>query len=218
MKDKRKFAVITGDIVNSSSLNTNEREHVLNFIKSIFKEIEEEEGKIDELKQNFEITRGDSFQIIVKNIKTSLKFSIMLRAGLKSLFDRNIFKLCDTRISIGIGDISYWGESVSESDGDAFKYSGRIFDKFKNKDRLFIKTFNEELDKELIVYFVLLDSIISDWTSSRAQIIYEKLKESKQLNIAKKIGVSDSAVSKRLNSAHWNAVESLIKRYETIFK
>ncbi len=216
MKNELKYAVITGDIVDSSSLNPVEREQVLDFIKTIFKRIEKEEGKINEIKENYVITRGDSFQFIVKTVKMTLKYIILLRAGLKGLLNKDMSQLCDTRISIGIGNISYWGDSVSECDGDAFRYSGKTFDKLKNKERLLIKTHKEELDDEINVYLILLDSIISDWTNARSQIIYEKILESKQKNIVKKTGISASAVSKRLNSAHWNAIEVLLNRCEKI--
>ncbi len=217
MKNTLKYAVITGDVVNSSSLTSNERELVLDFIKKIFKRIEKEEGRIKELKENYVITRGDSFQIVVKDLKMILKYTILLRAGLKGLINKNLSQLCDTRISIGVGSVDYWGNSISESDGDAFRYSGRAFDKFKNKERLRIKTDEEELDDELNVYFMLLNSIISDWTNLRAQIIYEKILEPKQKSIANKLDISASVVSRRLNSAHWNSVEILLNRFEKIF-
>lgn len=217
MKNTLKYAVITGDVVNSSSLTSNERELVLDFIKKIFKRIEKEEGRIKEFKENYVITRGDSFQIVVKDLKMILKYTILLRAGLKGLINKNLSQLCDTRISIGVGSVDYWGNSISESDGDAFRYSGRAFDKFKNKERLRIKTDEEELDDELNVYFMLLNSIISDWTNLRAQIIYEKILEPKQKSIANKLDISASVVSRRLNSAHWNSVEILLNRFEKIF-
>lgn len=216
MKNKLRYAVITGDIVDSSRLTSTERELVLDFIKKIFKNIEKEEGKFKEINDNYVITRGDSFQIVVKDFRMTLKYSILLRAGLKALINKDLLELCDTRISIGVGNISYWGDSISESDGDAFRYSGRAFDKFKNKERLRIKTDEEELDEELNVYLKLLDSIISDWTNSRAQIIYEKILEPKQKSIANKLDISASVVSRRLNSAHWNSVETLLNRYEKI--
>lgn len=216
MKNTLKYAVITGDVVNSSSLTSNERELVLDFIKKIFKRIEKEEGRIKELKENYVITRGDSFQIVVKDLRMILKYTVLLRAGLKGLINKDLSQLCDTRISIGVGSIDYWGNSISESDGDAFRYSGRAFDKFKNKERLRIKTDEEELDDELNVYFMLLNSIISDWTNLRAQIIYEKILEPKQKSIANKLDISASVVSRRLNSAHWNSVETLLNRFEKI--
>lgn len=216
MKNELIYAVITGDIVNSSNLNSIERQQVLNFIKTIFKQIETEEDKISDIGQNFVIIRGDSFQIVIKTVKKALKYIILLRAGLRGLFSKDVAQLCDARISLGIGSVSYWGRNISESDGDAFRYSGRAFDNKKNKGRLLIKTYDEEFDDEINVYFNLIDSIISDWTSSRAQIIYEKILESKQVNIVMKTGISASAISKRLNSAHWNSVELLLNRFEKI--
>jgi hypothetical protein len=216
MKKELIYAVITGDIVNSSNLNSIERDKVLNFIKTIFKQIETDEDKILEIKENFVITRGDSFQIVIKTVNRALKYIILLRAGLRGLLSKDVSQLCDARISLGIGTVSYWGRNISESDGDAFRFSGRAFDNKKNKGRLVLKTYDEDFDDEINVYFTLINSIISDWTSSRAQIVYEKILESKQVNIVMKTGISASAISKRLNSAHWNSVELLLNRFEKI--
>lgn len=218
MKKEYQYSVITGDIVNSSNLNTLERERVLEFIKTIFINFEKEEGKITNLHSNYAIARGDSFQVIIKNPQNSFRYSILLRAGLRSLFQKDTVELCDARISIGIGSVDYWGETISESDGDAFRYSGRNLDKAKNKRRLLIELDDKELNEELDVYLILLDSIINDWTYSRSQIVYEKLLEPKQLNIAKKMGLSASAISKSLNSAHWDAIEALLNRFEIKLK
>jgi len=216
MKKEQYYAVITGDIVNSTKLNKMERENVLKFIKDIFKKIEQEEGKITKLQMNYAITRGDSFQVIIRNPQNILKYSILLRSGLRGLFQKDISELCDARISIGIGSVDYWGETVSESDGSAFRYSGRNLDITKSKKRFLIETFDKDLNKELEVYLILLDSIIKDWTFSMAQIIFEKILEPKQLNIVEKIGISASAISRRLNSAHWDSIVVLLNRFETV--
>ena len=93
MKNKLRYAVITGDIVDSSRLTSSERELVLDFIKKIFKNIEKEEGKFKEINDNYVIIRGDSFQIVVKNYRMTLKYSILLRAGLKALFNKDLLEI-----------------------------------------------------------------------------------------------------------------------------
>jgi len=215
MKTEQRFSVITGDIVNSSKLSIQERGIVLHFIKNIFIGFEQKEGKIANIKSNYVISRGDSFQVILKNSQNILEYSILLRAGLRSLFKKDIYELCDARISIGIGSVEYWGETISESDGNAFRYSGRNLDNDKNKRRFLIELDDKELNKELNVYLILLDSIVNDWTYSRSEIIYKKILEPKQLSIAKNMGLSASAISKRLNSAHWDAIKVLLNRFET---
>lgn len=218
MEKEHKYSVITGDIVNSSNLDTQERALVLEFLKELFISFEKQEGRIANLQSNYAIARGDSFQVIFQNSQNSFRYSILLRAGLRSLFQKDLDELCDARISIGIGTVDYWGDTISESDGDAFRCSGRNLDKAKNRRRFLIELDDKELNEELNVYLMLLDAIINDWTYSRSQIVYEKLLEPKQLNIAKKMGLSASAISKRLNSAHWDAIDVLLNRFETKLK
>lgn len=214
----KKYAVITGDIVNSTKLNLDEREMLLNFLKVIFSEIEKNDGKIENLEKSYTITRGDSFQIIIQDYQMSLKYSLLIRSGLRKLFHKDVSELCDARISIGIGRVEYWGETISECDGDVFRFSGRNLDQTKNKRRLLIKLYDENLTGEIDVNLTLLDSIIIDWSYSMAQMVYEKLLEPKQSNIAEKFRISASAISRRLNSAHWDSIDILLKRFEKIIK
>ncbi|MCB2197703.1 MAG: SatD family protein [Bacteroidetes bacterium] len=212
------YAVLTGDIVNFSKLKVSERNTVLKSLKDIFHYILSVDKGVAKLNSSYEIFRGDSFQLIVENKEHALRYCLLIRSGLRALYDNHIPDLCDAKIAVGIGNVDYIGKSLAESDGDAFRYSGRELDKLGKKERTVIKTDNPEVNRELEVELVLLDSIIVNWTFLQSRAVYEKLLESKQSIIAKKLGITRGGVSLRLSSASWYAVETLLKRYQELSK
>ncbi len=131
------LSVITGDIVQSSLLNQEERKMVLFELKELFKSW----NKLFPIE--FTIYRGDSFQAVLKNPAKSLLVSLLIRAKLRSLSTQNsLAKIWDARISIGIGEIDFEAEKIIESDGEAFQLSGRNLDEMKRKDeRIRLKDF-----------------------------------------------------------------------------
>lgn len=101
------IAVLTGDIINSKKVNS---EEWLPKLKDYF-------IKVTNNAEKWEIYRGDSFQIQV-NIEEALITAICIRALIKTN------SKIDVRISIGIGDVSFKGKKVIESNGTAFINSG----------------------------------------------------------------------------------------------
>ena len=68
----------------------------------------------------WEIYRGDEFQIEIKNPEEALLSAILIKAHLKAI------KL-DARMSIGFGDKTHNAEKISESNGICFYTFGRTF-------------------------------------------------------------------------------------------
>src|SRR5690606_38464016 len=112
-------AVITGDIVNSSKVNPDTWLPKLKDVLNLFGNTPNE----------WEIYRGDSFQLIIKDPLMALKAAILIKASIKSI------KSLDIRMAIGIGDISHSSQRITESNGPAFIYSGEKFETLK-QDKL----------------------------------------------------------------------------------
>jgi hypothetical protein len=107
--------VITADIVHSSQISAEKRKVLLDTLKKVEKDLQ----KFCEI--HIEVYRGDSFQVLVNEAGKVVLCAVLIRAMLKS-------KSWDARMSIGIGDVSYLNEHVTQSDGEAFWLSGRNFD------------------------------------------------------------------------------------------
>ncbi|MCI4670715.1 MAG: SatD family protein [Bacteroidia bacterium] len=214
----RQYAAITGDIVGSSHLRKGEREKLLTYLKTIFDEIKEKWG--GELEQEFDMSRGDSFQALLNNPISALRIVLFIRLKLLADEERKYPESWDARIAIGIGALDFKGNEVATSDGRAFRNSGPVLDKMKGKERIRIKSDDDEFNAEMKVASLFLDAVAARWTDGQALVMLEKLEKLDkvtQKEIAKALNMKyQSTVSRMLSDAHWEAVEELIKRYESL--
>lgn len=210
------IAVITADLVGSSLYSTSLMNRVINALKEEFLEIEEHYSPE---KQSFQIYRGDSFQGIISSAPESLRVALQLKSAVNRVnggksASRGSSKVCDLRLAIGIGEAGYEGDNISESNGQAFQFSGLTLDEMKNdirKTRL--KTPNEELNAEFEASLFLLDALMEKWSTASAEVIYYLLKGMKETEIAGELKISQSAVNQRKKAAGWDAVSALLKRF-----
>ena len=102
-------SVITGDIINSRKLKN--PEIWINALKKALSYLSPET-------KYWKIYRGDSFQIEIKDSQYCFTAAIYIKACIKMI------KGLDVRLAIGIGDKTYEGNDVTESNGEAFVFSG----------------------------------------------------------------------------------------------
>ncbi|MBK8806058.1 MAG: hypothetical protein IPO21_05175 [Bacteroidales bacterium] len=81
-------AVITGDIVNSRHIPSEEREQFINAMKDCF--IDLNRTLLAESNAEFEIYRGDSIQAIVTQPELALLASIILRSRVRSIKSQKV--------------------------------------------------------------------------------------------------------------------------------
>lgn len=203
------ISVITGDIINSRSVI--DQGIWLKPLKKALQFIEKDDSK-------YEIFRGDSFQLEIVDIPTSFKKALYLKACIKSI------KGFDVRLAIGIGNKTYKANSVSESNGTAFLNSGGILDFMKrNKINLRIKSdfkiqpYPYDFDKMFNLYFRLASVVMDNWTLNSAEAVKFLMDTDygNQRLIAKKIGIKQDAVSKRLKRANIEELLELNELFES---
>ncbi len=198
------IAIITGDIINSDRHKTSEWIEMLKKQFSVWGESPTE----------WEIYRGDEFQIKIAP-KKALWAAIQIKAIIKS------FKDLDVRMAIGVGDETFKGASVSESNGSAYQRSGRTFETLKEqKLNLAITTSNQKQDEALNLMFKLALSFMDEWTSVSAEIVALVLENPKhsQQEIAKRLHIQQSAVSQRQKRAELDLVMALLDFYPQTVK
>jgi len=209
--------VITGDIVDSTKIESNKRTDLLLALKETIADINEYIDK----SVKAEIYRGDSFQIVIPNPVETLRIAILVRLGLQNRTPENSTRLkkWDARISIGIGDISFNASSIVESDGEAFRNSGRAFDRLGKNDRLAISTPWNEIDEELKVSTKFADILIGSWSYSQIEVLYRYfLEKITQRELAKGLNLSPQTLNKRIVGAKVEVIEMYIARFEQIIK
>ena len=192
-------SVITGDIIQS-------RTSELPWLP-VLKKTLSLEGKSP---RAWEIFRGDSFQVEVRDPAKTFLSAVRIKSAIKTIAN------LDVRMAIGIGTKNGEREKIAESDGEAFINSGETFETLKKvKQTLAIKTPWAGFDRNMNVYFKLACIPMDDWTPNSAELIHLlTLQEGlTQKEIARKLDVSQPAVSERQNRSHYEEIMELNELY-----
>jgi hypothetical protein len=195
------YSVVTGDIANSTSIDADKRAELIEDTSTLIKSWVSKPGYA-------EIFRGDSFQLLFDDVAEALKRSIQIRCWLKSFPDGTGNESLDARLSIGIGDVAYFGKSVLDADGEAFHLSGRAFDEMKAAQNYFqVSTNNPQLNEQLNIILNLANIIISQWTKNQAEAIFLLLEGKTQQQIADELKIAQSAVNNRIKLSRWKEID-----------
>jgi len=196
-------AVLTGDIINFTKLTPQNRQRLITDSEKLLKSWIKKRA-------DAEIYRGDSFQILFEDVMEALKRSIQLICWFKFQSDRKNNHYISSRISIGIGGVSYRGKNVLSSDGEAFHLSGRNFDKMKNGELISINTSSLEKNQAIKIILNFVNRIINEWTLPQAEVIFQLIEGKTQQDIADKLSLSQPSINSRIKLAHWKDIELAI--------
>ncbi len=190
-------SIITGDIIRSRT-QTNPETWITN-LKSALSFLNPDITFWD-------VYRGDSFQVELPNITESFMAATYIKACIKTISN------LDVRLAIGIGNKTYQGNTVSESNGAAYVSSGETLDRLKKtKQNLAIKTGMAKLDKELNLYFRLVLIAMDKWTTNSAEIVKLSIEHPNALQseLGKLVGINQNAVSMRQKRAHLDDIKAV---------
>ncbi|SMC86026.1 sigma factor-like helix-turn-helix DNA-binding protein [Cellulophaga tyrosinoxydans] len=194
------IAILTGDIINSEHYNVSDW---MSILKEYF-------SQLGSTPQVWEIYRGDEFQIKVAAVD-ALEVAIAIKAKIKTI------KGLDVRMGIGLGEEDFVGASVSESNGTAYQFSGRIFEKLKDqKLNLALASSSAKFDTTLNLILKLALDFMDDWSPVSAEIIAISLAhpDMPQQEIADQLGIQQSAVSQRQKRARLDLVQQVLTYYK----
>ncbi|MCL7987195.1 SatD family protein [Sphingobacterium sp. lm-10] len=161
-----KYAVLTGDIVNSRMADAQLWGEQLRVVLSAYAD-------------NYDIYRGDSFQAILP-LEKAFICTIVLMARLQTIPGIRV------RIGLGIGEVDQPSNTVKESTGKAYIYSGEAFDDLR-KDLFKIKTPWQETDRLINLVMGLCTEIMGRWTVNMAESFAAAMEnpEKNQVQLAK---------------------------------
>ncbi len=208
------YAVITGDVVDYTKLSPSHQQKLLNVLKASFEVVRKRTGQSGVV--SFDMFRGDSFQGIIPKPGDALRDVLTMRGMIRSAEPSDSDVTWDVRTAVGIGPIETIPGRVTEGDGEAFRRSGPALDELRGRERFSIRSPWPEMDGELEVSSALLDAVIARWTPKQAEVVIELLQQKSQEQIARELGISQTAVSYRVRDAGWFAVKRLLKRYEKL--
>lgn len=183
------IVILTGDIINSRKASSKKW---MEDLKSIFQTI----GKSP---NDWEIYRGDEFQLEIKNIEDALTIAFQIKAFFKSID-------LDVRMSLGFGDKTHKTRKLTESNGSAFIRSGETFETLKKqKLNLAINSGNLALDEELNLMLKLSLSFMDNWLQQSAEFVLVAIKNPtlSQEELGEILGINQAAVSRRQKRSNY---------------
>lgn len=197
-------SVITGDIIDSRKQKSKDWVEGLKRILSPF----------GETPSQWEVYRGDEFQIEVQNPEKALLTAILIKAHLRAV------KL-DARMSIGFGNKTHNAERISESNGTAFIHSGELFETLKKqKVTLALRTGDLILDEKMNLMLQLALTFMDNWLAQSAEFVAIAIENPtlSQEELGQKLGINQAAVSRRQKRAQFDLVMNLDRYFRTQIK
>lgn len=188
-------AILTADIINSRKLSS---KIWINDLKAFL-------NTFGQSPNDWEIYRGDEFQLEIKNPEEALLVAFQLKAFFKSI------KL-DLRISIGFGEKTYKSRKITESNGSAFIRSGETFETLKKqKLNLAINSADTIFDEELNLMLKLSLSFMDNWLQQSAEFVIVAIQNPtlSQEEIGMLLGINQAAVSRRQKRANYELIKEL---------
>ena len=188
-------AILTADIINSRKLSS---KIWINDLKAFL-------NTFGQSPNDWEIYRGDEFQLEIKNPEDALLVAFQLKAFFKSI------KL-DIRISIGFGEKTYKSRKITESNGSAFIRSGETFETLKKqKLNLAINSADTIFDEELNLMLKLSLSFMDNWLQQSAEFVIVATQNPtlSQEEIGMLLGINQAAVSRRQKRANYELIKEL---------
>lgn len=197
-ENEKMYGVLTGDVINSREIQSSDWLPVLKATLNYYGK----EGR------DWEVYRGDSFQLILTS-DIALKAALHIKSAIKR------FKRLDVRIAIGIGEVDYRDEKVTQSNGSAFTRSGDQFEELK-KYNLQINMGKKNIDETLNLMFDLAMLTFNNWSTTVASVIQYSLENpnKNQLEIAQALGKSQSSISEALNRGAYEEIVKLNRYYK----
>jgi len=195
------IGVITGDIMNSKSVPT---PVWLEPLRAMLAELGREP-------EQWQVYRGDSFQLEVADATSLLEKAMLIKAGIKML------KNLDVRLGLGIGAKSYSANKVTESNGDAFVFSGTVFETLRKEKRtMAVRSPWSYFDEEINVGLSLACAIMDRWLPNYAEVMRFTLlnRELTQEKLGKIMNIAQNTVSDRQSRAFKDELLS----FETLFR
>lgn len=206
-------AILSADIIGSTELPLPIRSQLASTVKQAFGALKAKPA----IKYNIE--RGDFIQAELP-AKEGLSYLLLLKAKLNSITDSNQDArqeniLVDLRIALALGEVTLSAITVGESDGPAYQLSGRALDEMKSARQLIsLQSTDEDFNDELLVMAKSMEYITTRWTKGSAEIVSLLVEGQKEIDIAEKLGISQSAVNQRKKTAGWDVLNAMINRYK----
>jgi len=211
---KEIYAVITGDIVASSKLDTTLSQSLGDIVANEMERLAIHNEKPWAIGFH-QVFRGDSWQLCTRTPFAALTIATALRTSFRGKFG------FDTRFSIGIGKVDPGKKQGSlQTTGEAFQLSGKGLDGLTKESRQDISLTEGYSSIESFAQSTcyLLDALVSHWTDKQCLAVSLAISGRANKELAKRFlpkAISEQAFGKHLSAANWYFVSKSLQRFET---
>ncbi|WP_186756678.1 helix-turn-helix transcriptional regulator [Echinicola salinicaeni] len=228
----KKVAVISGDIISSTSLVVEDRSALEEKLKDLLKTLDEKWGIYGRL------IKGDYLECVCETPGDALRVAMLVKSFVKSYNPKqadnsednnriSLFKTHGVRLAIAIGELSRFDPKKGVIDGEAVYLAGRLINQSSSshgkervviKNTLFFTSHNEVLNEQMEPVMRLLDVLMSKSTARQSEVLFWKLFGLTELEIAKKLEISQSVVNQHSTSVGWNSIEKTVAYFNKTIK
>lgn len=219
-------AVISGDIIASTSLNDTGRAAIEDGLNGLLKKLSSDFNVFGR------IIKGDYLECVVPEPENALRVALVIKSYVKSIASSKFaidekdnrfrfFKMHGIRLAIGYGGLSRFDPEKGIIDGEAIYLSGRAISEATtySKERIVIKntmffvSANEALNKEFEPLLALIDVLIGKATTKQSEVLCSKLMNLNEETIAAKMEIAQPVVNQHSTSVGWNAIEKAVVHF-----
>jgi hypothetical protein len=196
-------AVLTGDIVNSQKITGADYDLMLANLKDILAQLQQG------LPMDYDIYRGDAFQLILSQPETAMYVAIVIHLSLRSHLPP-----VDVRQCIGLGEVTTRRESVKQSTGEAFTLSGQGLDNIKGRG-ICIASSNADFQMKMTLLTRFFDHHLASLTRIQSEVLlcYLLATDKSHENLAKRLNKKRSNVTRILNASQYQLVVAYLDFY-----
>ncbi|MCK0170658.1 SatD family protein [Aliiroseovarius sp. S1123] len=203
------IAVLTGDIIGSTSLSKEALDQIVARLKAATIEMSDWKTENNAIKTAFARRGGDGWQAILTAPELALRAALFLRASLMAMGPYQ------TRIAIGTGSGDVSHQTMADPNhgyGHAFFSSGRLLENLPRN-----ATLQHATAGGTAAASSLADHISSTWTEAQAHAMALAIapENHTQQVIADQLGISRQAVAKSLKSAGYPAIKLALHQIES---
>ncbi|MDD5697723.1 MAG: hypothetical protein PHH77_03825 [Victivallaceae bacterium] len=209
MGSNQKYAVLTGDIIESSKLNAEQLAAARKALEDIVADFKALYPRAIIGEPAF--FRGDGWQLLLARPRYSLRLLLFIASGLK------MRRVNNSRIGAAAGPVKTINyDNISLSNGAAFTESGRVLNAIENikikKDKPLWRLSDKNIYR--VLTFAALTAVADNWTPAIAGSIYGALKGLNQHEIASETGGSRQNTAKQLRRGKWSLIAEILAAEE----
>lgn len=220
------YAVLSADIISSTSLDKKDKEALEQSLQQLLRELRSNFGVFAR------IIKGDFIECVLTDPSKALQVTLAIKSFVKGIpveikdyqekrKRAQLFKEHGIRIAIGYGELSRYDPEKGTVDGEAIYFSGRLINSKSThgnervviKNTLFFVSKDEVLNEKWEAMLALLDVLFSNATARQCEVVYLKLLGNDENTIAEKLGIDQSVVNRHSTSVGWNAIHTAVNYF-----